>query len=52
VLAEANREGRANTEELRQALVHYRALFAELLEDPRTSSRVHDDVRSEARGVH
>jgi hypothetical protein len=30
-LAEANREGRANTEELRQAFVHYRALFTELL---------------------
>lgn len=33
VLAQANREGRANTEELRQAFVHYRALFAELLGD-------------------
>jgi hypothetical protein len=31
-LAAANREGRANTEELRQALVHYRSLFADLLE--------------------
>jgi hypothetical protein len=31
-LAEANREGRANTEELRQAFVHYRALFGALLE--------------------
>lgn len=31
-LALANREGRANTEELRQAFVHYRALFADLLE--------------------
>jgi len=30
-LANANREGRANTEELRQAFVHYRALFADLL---------------------
>ena len=34
VLARANREGRANTEELRQALVHYRALFADLLAEP------------------
>jgi hypothetical protein len=34
VLADANREGRANTEELRQALVHYRALFADLLDQP------------------
>jgi hypothetical protein len=31
VLAQANREGRANTEELRQAFVHYRALFSDLL---------------------
>ncbi|HET9930087.1 MAG TPA: hypothetical protein VFQ35_05360 [Polyangiaceae bacterium] len=34
VLADANREGRANTEELRQALVHYRVLFADLLAPP------------------
>ena len=34
-LAVANREGRANTEDLRQAVVHYRALFADLLEAPR-----------------
>lgn len=34
VLADANREGRANTEELRQAFVHYRALFAGLLDQP------------------
>jgi hypothetical protein len=33
-LAEANREGKADTEELRQAFVHYRALFADLLEQP------------------
>jgi len=31
-LADANREGRANTEELRQAFIHFRALFADLLE--------------------
>jgi hypothetical protein len=37
VLAEANREGRANTEELRQAFVHYRALFADLLDPPATA---------------
>jgi len=36
VLAHANREGRANTEELRQAFVHYRALFSDLLQEPRT----------------
>ena len=28
------RKGRADTEELRQAFVHYRALFADLLVDP------------------
>jgi hypothetical protein len=33
-LSDANREGRANTEELRQAFVHYRALFADLLDEP------------------
>jgi hypothetical protein len=33
-LASAQREGRADTEELRQAVVHYRALFADLLEQP------------------
>lgn len=31
-LAERNRRGEANTEELRKALVYYRALFEELLE--------------------
>jgi hypothetical protein len=31
-LAETNRQGRADTEQLRQAMVHYRALFADLLE--------------------
>jgi hypothetical protein len=34
ILADANREGRADTEELRQAFVHYRALFADLLNEP------------------
>lgn len=38
VLALANSEGRANTEELRQAFVHYRALFAELLDDNHVKS--------------
>jgi FtsZ-interacting cell division protein ZipA len=33
-IAERNRAGEAGTEELRQALVHYRALFTELLEAP------------------
>jgi hypothetical protein len=34
-LDQANRAGKADTEELRQALVHYRALFEELLGTPR-----------------
>lgn len=36
-LAERNRRGEANTEELRQALVYYRALFEELLEGQEVS---------------
>ena len=33
-LADSNRSGQANTEELRQAVVHYRMLFADLLQEP------------------
>jgi len=32
-LSESNRNGQIQTEELRQAVVHYRALFADLLQD-------------------
>jgi len=32
-LSESSRTGRVNTEELRQAVVHYRALFADLLQE-------------------
>ena len=39
-LAEESREGRANTEDLRQAVVHYRALFADLLQ-PQTKQSEH-----------
>jgi hypothetical protein len=35
----ASREGRATTEDLRQSMVHYRALFAELLEAPAGEAR-------------
>ncbi|HEY2736152.1 MAG TPA: hypothetical protein VGI70_19275 [Polyangiales bacterium] len=42
VLADANREGRANTEELRQALVHYRALFSDLLAKPQTEAQLQE----------
>lgn len=38
-IAENNRKGVADTEELRQALVYYRALFAELLERPVSRER-------------
>jgi hypothetical protein len=36
-LSEPNGDGQANTEELRQAVVHYRALFADLLQEPGSS---------------
>ena len=41
-IAMRNEEGRASTEDLRQAIVHYRALFADLLEDaaPERTSRI------------
>jgi hypothetical protein len=45
VLAEANREGRANTEDLRQAFVHYRALFADLLDEASTQPHGLREVR-------
>jgi hypothetical protein len=44
-LAAANREGRANTEELRQAFVHYRALFADLLQQPQQTDRQLQEAR-------
>jgi hypothetical protein len=37
-LSDANRNERANTEDLRQAVVHYRALFADLLQTSVTQS--------------
>jgi hypothetical protein len=45
--------GEATTEDLRQALVHYRYLFADLLgEDPvRTDTTVHDDGPANSRTV-
>jgi len=36
-LADSNRNGRVNTEELRQAVVHYRVLFADLLHEPKAA---------------
>ncbi len=38
-LAESSRNGQVHTEELRQAVVHYRALFADLLQEPGASQR-------------
>jgi hypothetical protein len=46
VLAEANRQGKASTEDLRQAFVHYRALFADLLEETGGAQRELREVRA------
>jgi hypothetical protein len=43
----ANANGRAGTEDLRQALVHYRALFQELLGEDEGASRREVDVGEE-----
>jgi predicted nucleic acid-binding protein len=40
-IAEANEEGKATTEDLRQAMVHYRALFQELLQTERGAAERH-----------
>jgi hypothetical protein len=37
-LADANRNGQVNTEELRQAMVHYRLLFSDLLQEPKAAT--------------
>jgi hypothetical protein len=44
-LAEANEQGRADTEELRQAIVHYRALFAALLDQHEPTTRQLQEAR-------
>jgi hypothetical protein len=41
-LAESNRGGQTNTEELRQAMVHYRFLFSDLLQEPQAA---HGELR-------
>jgi hypothetical protein len=38
-IAQANQDGRATTENLREAMVHYRALFEDLLESPTTTEK-------------
>jgi len=41
-LADSSRNGQVHTEELRQALVHYRALVADLLQDPRVPAQLRE----------
>ena len=48
-LARRSVRGEGDTESLRQALVHYRALFSELLETPAPTSRARVDERAEVR---
>lgn len=48
-IADQSRAGEADTEELRQAVVHYRALFTVLLEDDREDERRHDEGRDDER---
>lgn len=39
-IAMRHSEGKASTEDLRQAMVHYRALFQELLDEPKTEAKI------------
>ena len=48
-LAERSRRSEADTEDLRQAMVHYRALFEDLLERRVTDGRPSDDEHAEVR---
>ena len=52
-IAVLHSEGKANTEDLRQAMVHYRALFQDLLETDTTrhSAVHHDHVHDEVVGA-
>jgi hypothetical protein len=45
-LAVANREGRADTEQLRRAMIYYRALFADLLEPHPADDRAEQSYAS------
>jgi len=58
-LEQTNRSGKINTEELRQAMVHYRALFDELLgpadaseAPPPPSARIREARPEEQRPIH
>jgi hypothetical protein len=44
-IAAANDRSEASTEDLRQALVHYRSLFEELLEDRRPDRSTTEEAR-------
>jgi hypothetical protein len=51
-VAEANERSEASTEDLRQALVHYRSLFEDLLDVPDADrTLVHDQVETESAGA-
>jgi len=41
-LADSSRNGEVHTEELRQAVVHYRALFADLLQEPASPAQLRE----------
>jgi DNA-binding transcriptional regulator YdaS (Cro superfamily) len=45
-LSESNRDGQVNTEELRQAVVHYRVLFGDLLQESSSPARTLREVRA------
>ena len=49
-IVENNRRGAAETEDLRQALVHYRALFNELLQSRNTAADTRDMRRQKTSG--
>jgi hypothetical protein len=51
-IAARNRNGEAGTEELRQALVYYRALFNELLEAPAPAVEKTKAMPSRSAGFH
>lgn len=49
-IAERNEAGEASTEDLREAVVHYRALFRDLLETGEDTDRDHDEGRAKETG--
>jgi hypothetical protein len=48
-IAQEHARGTASTEDMRQAMVHYRALFAELLETPADTDEVNDHLAATRR---